>query len=72
MNKVETAAYIGRSSTWFTTQLGTLYASGFPRPLPLLDSWDRFAVDRWLDRLGGEVPLREHDEHDAWMTAAHG
>ena len=72
MNQAETAGYIGYSTTWFGSRLGDLYAMGFPKPLPLLERWDRHAVDRWLDRLGGEVPLSEHDEHDAWMRAANG
>ena len=44
----------------------------FPKPLPLLERWDRHAVDRWLDRLGGEAPRTVDDEHDAWLRAANG
>jgi hypothetical protein len=72
MNRGETAAYIGYSATWFTEKLPELYALGFPRPLPVLDKWDRHAVDRWLDRLGGEAPRSEADEIDAWARAAGG
>jgi hypothetical protein len=72
MNRGETAGYIGRSATWFGSRLGDLYAVGFPKPLPFLDQWDRHAVDRWLDRLGGEVPLSERDEADAWLRTANG
>jgi hypothetical protein len=72
MNRVETAGYIGYSLTWFNAKLDELYARGFPKPLPVLERWDRHAVDRWLDRLGGEAPRTAHDEHDAWMRAANG
>ena len=71
MNKTDTAAYIGRSATWFGENLPRLYAGGFPKPLPLLDQWDRNAVDRWLDRLGG-APATDRDESDAWLRAANG
>lgn len=72
MNRIETASYIGYSATWFAENLPRLYAGGFPKPLPLLDRWDRHAVDRWLDRLGGEAPATEQDDADAWLRAAHG
>ena len=72
MNQAETAGYIGYSPAWFGAKLGGLYAMGFPKPLPLLERWDRHAVDRWLDRLGGEAPRTVGDEHDAWMRAANG
>lgn len=72
MNRTETACYIGYSTTWFNEKLPHLYAGGFPRPLPLLDRWDRIAVDRWLDRLGGEAPATEQVEADAWLRAANG
>ena len=72
MNRGETAAYIGYSATWFGEHLQELYIKGFPQPLPLLERWDRHAVDRWLDRLGGEAPMTEQDEADAWLRAARG
>ena len=72
MNRGETAAYIGYSPGWFSAKLPELYALGFPRPLPLLDKWDRRAVDRWIDWLGGEAPRTEADEADAWARAARG
>lgn len=72
LNRVETAEYIGYSASWFGARLPVLYAKGFPKPLPILERWDRHAVDRWLDRLGGDLPLTEHDEQDAWMRAANG
>jgi hypothetical protein len=72
IGRSETAGYIGRSATWFASRLGDLYAMGFPKPLPFLDQWDRHAVDRWLDRLGGDVPLSQRDEADAWLRAANG
>lgn len=72
MNRTETAAYIGYSPTWFSEHLDELYRRGFPRPLQLLDRWDRRAVDLWLDRLGGIEPAPAEREADAWMRAANG
>jgi hypothetical protein len=69
MNDAETAAYIGRSATWFSEHLPQLEAAGFPRKLPLIGTRDRKAVDAWLDTQGGlEAATRDFD--DAWMTAA--
>lgn len=72
MNRTETAGYIGYSSSWFDEHLPRLYAGGFPKPLPLLERWDRWAVDRWIDRLGGEAPESEQDDAAAWLRAANG
>lgn len=72
LNRAETAAYIGYSVTWFAERLPELYAKGFPAPLPLLERWDRHAIDRWLDRLGGNMPMTVEDERDAWARAARG
>jgi hypothetical protein len=69
MNDAETAAYIGRSPTWFTEHLPELEAAGFPRKLPLIGNRDRAAVDRWLDAQGG-LAAATPDFDDAWMNAA--
>jgi hypothetical protein len=70
MNVAETAAYLGcPSTTCFVEHRSALEAAGFPRPLPLLETYDRIAIDRWLDEQGGsESALRNFS--DAWMKAA--
>jgi hypothetical protein len=68
MNDAETAAYLGRSATWFTEHLPELEAAGFPKKLRLIGTRDRKAVDVWLDAQGGlEAATRSLD--DAWMMA---
>ena len=69
MNDAETAAYIGRSPTWFTEHLPELEAAGFPRKLPLIGNRDRAAIDRWLDAQDG-LASATCDFDDAWMRAA--
>jgi hypothetical protein len=69
MNDAETAAYIGRSPTWFTEHLPELEAAGFPKKLPLVGTRDRKAVDVWLDTQGG-LEAATRDFEDAWMKAA--
>jgi hypothetical protein len=69
MNDAETAAYIGRSPTWFAEHLPLLEAAGFPPKLPLIGTRDRKAVDLWLDAQGG-VNAATGQFDDAWMMAA--
>jgi hypothetical protein len=66
LTDAESAAYIGRSSTWFQEHLPELEAAGFPRKLPIVDLRDRAAIDRWLDEQGGLA----QDFDAAWMRAA--
>lgn len=66
------AGYLGRSDTWFREHLPELYAKGFPQPLGMFGSWDRRAVDLWLDRIGGIEVEPEAADADAWLRAAHG
>lgn len=72
MTTIETAGYLGRSDTWFREHLAELYARGFPRPLAMFASWDRRAVDLWLDRLGDLAPAADEGGADAWLRAARG
>jgi hypothetical protein len=72
MTAIDTADYLGRSDTWFREHLGELYAQGFPRPLALFSSWDRRAVDLWLDRIGSIESPSAEAEADAWLRAAGG
>ena len=68
MNDAETASYIGRSPTWLTEHRAELEAAGFPKPLPLIGTRDRKAIDLWLDAQGGlEMVMRDFD--DLWMKA---
>ena len=53
MNDAETAAYIGRSPTWFAEHLPELEAAGFPKKLPLIGTRDRKAVDAGSTRKAG-------------------
>ena len=70
MNDAETAAYLGKSQTWFAKHREELEARGFPKRLPFVDGRDRAAVDAWLDQLGGRAPRSEADFDNAWMEAA--
>lgn len=49
----EIAAYLGLSETRFAALLPTLRQSGFPDPDPLIERYDRKAVDSWFDRRSG-------------------
>jgi hypothetical protein len=69
MNDPETAAYIGRSPTWFSEHLPQLEAAGFPKKLPLIGTRDRKAVDLWLDAQGG-IDAATRDLDNDWMMAA--
>lgn len=49
----QAARYIGRSPSWFYEHRAQLATEGFPARLPMVDAYDRAAIDDWLDRLGG-------------------
>ena len=71
LSVAQTADYIGRSLSWFSEHREELEARGFPRPLPVVDGYDRVAIDACLDRLGGE--LDAPDDFDvAWERASNG
>jgi len=70
LSAAETAAYLGRSLTWFVEHRAELEAQGFPRPLPFMDGYDREAIDRWVDALGGERRSPVTDYRTAWSSAA--
>ena len=53
LNVVQTAAYLGKSVSWFMRHRPELERFGFPPRLPMMDAYDRHAIDDWLDRLGG-------------------
>jgi hypothetical protein len=69
MNDAETASYLGHSGTWFAEDRRELEAAGFAKPLPLVGTRDRKAIDEWLDKQGGlRAAMRDFDS--AWMDAA--
>lgn len=69
----EVAAYLGHSPTWFYEHRDKLFAQGFPRSVPILNGWDRQAVDDWLasttENRGVSTPT---DARRAWESAANG
>jgi hypothetical protein len=69
MNDAETASYLGRSPTWLAEHRGELEAAGFPKPLPLIGTRDRKAIDVWMDAQGGLITLAVNFD-DPWMKAA--
>jgi predicted DNA-binding transcriptional regulator AlpA len=66
----EAAAYLGRSKTWWTDNVDTLYRAGFPKPLPIVGGYDKDEIDSWLDSLH-EQNKRDRFS-DAWMRAVSG
>jgi hypothetical protein len=71
MNDAETASYLGRSPTWLAEHRAELEAAGFPKPIPLIGTRDRKAIDAWLDLQGG-LDSALQDFESAWMRAANG
>ena len=49
----QVAARLGRSASWFEAHQSELEKYGFPKPDPLLGSWDAEAIERWLDVRSG-------------------
>lgn len=47
-NAGEVAQYLGVSLRKFRSKQTSLFAAGFPRPNPVLKTYDRFAIDDWL------------------------
>lgn len=53
LNEAEAAAYVGLSPTTFAKRVAE---GAIPPPVPLSQrriGWDRLALDRWVDGLGG-------------------
>jgi hypothetical protein len=59
LNIAQTAAYLGKSTTWFMQHRPELEKFGFPKRLPMMDAYDRCAIDDWFDRLGGREAVIE-------------
>lgn len=54
LTKAEAAGLLGHGEGWLTDKrLNQLYSTGFPRPDPILERFDRVAIDSWLDRRSG-------------------
>jgi hypothetical protein len=69
MTDADCAAYLGRSLTWLADHRVQLEAAGFPPKLSLIGTYDRKAIDAWLDQQGG-VDSALQDFESAWMRAA--
>jgi hypothetical protein len=69
LTEADCARYLGRSVTWFQQHRDELRERGFPERLPLLDLYDRRAVDRWMDELG-DPNCAARDWSGAWHRAA--
>jgi hypothetical protein len=52
MTEADVAGYLNRSLTWFLQHKAELLEAGFLPKLPIIDLYDREAVDRWLDKQG--------------------
>lgn len=72
LSKQQSAFYIGKSTSWLDEHAEELYAQGFPRPLGTLGGYDKAAIDRWVDRLGGNTEPDAKDHDRAWREASSG
>jgi hypothetical protein len=70
MTDADCAGYLGRSLTWFMQHKAELIQAGFPPKLPIVDLYDREAVDRWLDKQGDPNERLGRNWSDAWQKAA--
>ena len=50
LSEGRTASYLGLDLESFRTRLAALRSAGFPGPEPITGSYDRAAIDRWLDQ----------------------
>lgn len=50
LSEARTASYLGLDLESFRTRLAALRSAGFPEPEPITGSYDRAAIDRWLDQ----------------------
>ena len=66
------ADYLGRSVGWFVAHKAELIERGFPPKLPIIDLYDRAAVDRWLDQQSDPDERLRRDWSASWQKAANG
>jgi hypothetical protein len=59
LSEVAVARYIGLDFPDFQARRGELWSEGFPRPLAATGSYDKKAVDRWIDRMSRARPARD-------------
>ena len=52
LSRAELGRYLGHGPASLMRILQELYALGLPPPDPILQRWDRVAVDDWLDSIG--------------------
>lgn len=65
LNAAAVASLFGKSRAWFYEHRHALERDGFPRRDQLLKSWDRMAIERWLDcRVG--LSTKAVASEDAW------
>lgn len=74
MNAQQTANYLGRSLSWFHKHRPILERNGFPQPVPQIGSWDRRAIDQWLNVQGGldKFTAQMTNYGEAWLRASDG
>jgi hypothetical protein len=72
LTDAEVAAYLGRSPTWFQEHKTELIEAGFPSKVPIIDLWDREAIDRWFDKMGDPDERLGRNWSQAWQKAAAG
>jgi hypothetical protein len=72
MTEADVAYHLGRSLTWFQQHKAELIEAGFPPKLPIIDLYDREAVDRWLDQQGDPNERARRAFTDVWQKAALG
>ncbi len=54
LSEERAAAYLGLDPAQFRGKLPALLAGGFPAAEPITGNFDKAAIDRWLDRRGGQ------------------
>jgi hypothetical protein len=69
MNEQQTATYIGRSLNWFLQHKTELIEAGFPPKVPIIDLYDRVAIDDWLDRQNDPDERLRRDWSAQWQKA---
>jgi hypothetical protein len=70
LTDADCAAYIGRSPTWFQEHKAALIEAGFPPKIPILNLYDRLAIDAWFEKQGDPDERLRRDWSQAWQKAA--
>ena len=67
VDRTRLAAYLGKSPSWLTKNLGALVGEGFPARDDLLGGWDLRLVDEWLNTRGGRPPVERRRPNAAFQ-----